>query len=184
LSRIVGVAGLYCAGKSLAAEILRNAGYEEIDVDALGHQAREVKAWEILEAFGTNDRRELGRIVFGDKRELRRLEGIVHPWMINEVRRRVENLKQDGKSVVVNAALLFPMGLYRLCDKVLWITATLPLRFIRARRRDSVSLHGFLQRVLSQRELYPQKVSKNVDISRVANNGNRRGFERRILDLL
>ncbi|WP_319562443.1 dephospho-CoA kinase [Marispirochaeta sp.] len=184
MSRIVGVAGLYCAGKSLAAEILRERGYEEIDVDVLGHAAREVKALEVLAAFGTTDRKELAEIVFADPEKRESLEAIVHPWMIDEVRRRVESLKQEGKNGVVNAALLFPMGLHTLCDKVLWVTAFLPLRFVRARRRDSVSLWGFFRRVCSQRKLYPQNFDGNVDICSVANNGKRRRFERRILELL
>ncbi|WP_319415088.1 dephospho-CoA kinase [Marispirochaeta aestuarii] len=184
MSRIVGVAGLYCAGKSLAAEILRSRGYEEIDVDSLGHYARERMAREVEEAFGTTDRRELGRIVFSDAEQLRRLEAIVHPWMKDEVGRRVDSLRREGKDGVINAALLFPMGLHSFCDKVLWITASLPVRFLRARRRDSLTPCGFVRRLRSQRKLYPQKVGENVDISRVANNGNRRRFERRILDLL
>ena len=184
MSRIVGIAGLYCAGKSLAARILREKGYEEIDVDALGHLAREHKAGEIMEQFGTTDRMELGRLVFADPEKLKCLEDIVHPWMIDEVSRRVESIRREGRNGVVNAALLFPMGLHRFCDKVLWITAALPLRLLRARQRDSMSLTGFFRRVRSQNKLYPQKVAENVDISRVANNGNRRRFERRILDQL
>lgn len=184
MSRIVGVAGFYCAGKSLAAAILRDKGYEEIDVDNLGHTAREIKAREVFAAFGTTDRKKLAEIVFADAERLKYLEAIVHPWMIDEVRRRVETLRKEGKNGVVNAALLYPLGLHNLCDKVLWVTAYLPVRFLRARRRDSVSLWEFFQRVCSQQKLYPQKNGKNVDICNVANNGKRRGFERRILELL
>ena len=178
---IFGVAGPYCAGKSLAAKMLVETGCIEIDVDALGHAAREVKAAEIQTLFGTRDRTELGKIVFSDPGRLAQLEELLHPWMIARVEEQSAALTADGRCVVINAALLYPMGLNRLCDRIFWIDAPVLLRFWRAVRRDGTGLLRFLARVRSQRRLYPQNSPKDVDSITIANIGSREAFRRKLL---
>ncbi len=90
---VVGITGKYCAGKNTAADILKEAGYEGIDVDALGHDALRREDERIIERFGSQvaggggeiDRRRLGRIVFSDSAALKDLESIVHPGMVAAV---------------------------------------------------------------------------------------------------
>lgn len=178
MSLILGLAGPYCAGKSSAAEILTTWGYEEIDVDALGHSAREVRRAEVLRRFGTVDRRELGSIVFSDPRALQDLEEILHPWMRSEAERRVKAVVERNGLGLVNAALLFPMGLQAVCDAVLWIDAPPLLRFFRARKRDGTGIKQFIERMHAQRKLYPQKDREDVDIITIVNLGSRRRLEK------
>jgi dephospho-CoA kinase len=184
LSRIIGIAGPYCAGKSVAAEILVSRGCREIDVDALGHAAREARADEIRREFGTTDRGELGRIVFADPQRLARLEELIHPLMKEAVRHLTEEARRDGACALVNAALLFPMGLSVYCDRVVWIDAPWPIRYLRGRRRDGITLPQFLKRVRSQRKLYPQNIAQDVDIITITNVGNRNALARKVLSLI
>ena len=124
-----GLTGKYCAGKNRAAALLKKAGCPVVDVDKLGHQALEMKKEEVLRRFGKDvldqrgliDRRSLGKKVFGHPQNLQFLEAIVHPWVIEESRRLIAC--HPGDFLVINAALLFPAGMHRLCSKVIWIYA-------------------------------------------------------------
>lgn len=187
---VVGVTGKYCAGKNLVSEILVSQGFRPIDVDRVGHRALAVKKNEVVEAFGSVvlgsageiDRRRLGEIVFGDRRELERLEAITHPAMVAEVAQTVEGGK--GEDFVINAAILFRMGLHSLCDSVLWIDAPIVRRLRRAIRRDRLSLLEVLKRIWAQRKLSPQPFRNRVDIYKVRNSGNREKLEASVLSLV
>jgi dephospho-CoA kinase len=177
---VVGITGKYCAGKSTVARVLVEHGYIEIDVDSLGHEALARESHAVVDRFGESvrgsdgsvDRKALGKIVFSDKDQLRALEMIVHPAMVGMVRERIEGADPDAPGIVVNAAILFRMGLDELCEKVLFVTASLLRRYLRARDRDGASVFDFMRRVRSQRDVDPQFSRHNADIQRVVNDGN------------
>ena len=70
---------------------------------------------------------------------------------------------------MINAALLFPAGMHRLCSKVIWIYAPLCTRIRRAHRRDRLSYGQILKRIWSQRKLSPQPWLQDVDIESIGN---------------
>lgn len=96
---LVGLTGGIAAGKSTVAKHWVSRGAIEIDADIL---AREVVAQgtpgeqKVINSFGSGvldstgalDRRALGAIVFNSKKELEKLEAIVHPL----VRTRTQEL--------------------------------------------------------------------------------------------
>jgi dephospho-CoA kinase len=171
------VAGGYCAGKNALVGVLEKQGFRTIDVDAVGHQVLKepLVRQEIIAAFGHEvqgregevDRRALARIVFHDRRSLVRLESIVHPRMVALVEESLRNA--PGRSVI-NAAVLFRMGLYRFCDFVICVRAPLWKRLVRAKRRDGLGLPAALRRLASQRGICPKSNDRAVDIYYVDNN--------------
>jgi dephospho-CoA kinase len=186
---ILGITGRCCAGKDAAARILHERGWLVIDVDRLGHLALEEKADEILAVFGSGasdghrgiDRGRLGSIVFADTGALKKLERIVHPWMIGEVRRRAADEAESGRNVAVHAAILEKMGLHTLCDAVIFIKAPMPLRLLRAIRRDSLPLCTVLRRFASQRGIDAKRLRKAVDMYSISNVGPLSGLESKLL---
>jgi dephospho-CoA kinase len=188
---VLGLAGGYCAGKDAVAAILAEGGFSIIDVDEVGHRVlREPETRErvaarfgpgVLAPGGEVDRRELGRRVFRSRRELSALEAIVHPRMVERVR---EQLAVTSGPTVVNAALLFRMGLHRLCGAVLCVRAPWRLRLARARRRDGLSPVGALRRIASQRGICPKLPGRGVDIYYVDNSRDRNALRERVLGLL
>ncbi len=153
---VVGLTGGYCAGKDSVARWFSARGYAVIDVDAVGHDVLREKAGEVIAAFGPGirgadgsvDRRALGRIVFSDPRALARHEAIMHPAMAEKVRAWIRSTPGDK---LINAAVLFKLGLDAVCAHVICVTAPLPLRVVRAMRRDRVSAVQALRRIRSQR---------------------------------
>jgi dephospho-CoA kinase len=178
---VLGLAGKYCSGKNALVSYLSEQGFSEIDVDRVGHRCLddvEVKK-KILAAFGGSvfdeegriDRRALGGKVFRRRRDLLALETIIHPPMVREVQKR---LQQISGPVVINAAILFRMGLDRLCTAVICVRAPLCPRLKRARRRDGISRLEALRRMRTQRGICPKLNRNGVDIYYVDND---RGLE-------
>jgi len=189
-SLVWGLTGLYCAGKNRAGSLLEEGGCHVIDVDKLGHLALEAEIDKVVARFGQEilnekgelDRRSLGRKVFGKPDELKALEQIVHPWAIAESERIIAD--HPGQPVVINAALLFPSGMYRLCSKVIWIKAPFLTRINRARRRDGLTFGEILKRFWSQRKLSPQPWRKDVDIESMGNPNASNALETQIRNFL
>lgn len=165
---IVGVAGKLSSGKGVVAQILSDAGYKVIDVDEVGHQALISERERIIDAFGHEvlgtdgqiDRRRLGSLVFASVERRRRLEGIVHPVMIRQVA-KLAIMESERK--VIDAALLYPMGLSELCELVIWVRAPLLLRMFRAVVIDGKGLATTLRMMWAQRGQTLKQQPINVD---------------------
>ncbi len=187
---IIGVTGKYCAGKNEVGRILKNKGMYQIDVDTLGHEVLEKEKEQIICRFGRQvltpdgvvDRRSLGEIVFKDRNALNDLEEILHPGMVKRTEELIREHREGGG--VVNAAVLFKMGLHRLCDRVFWVQAPLILRIRRGRKRDGLSYPAIIRRIWTQKALNPNKWKDVVDIYRVDNLGSPSRLEKTVMSLL
>ncbi len=119
-----GLTGGAASGKSTVAGFFRELGATIIDADRIGHELLRpsspafqevVKRFgrEILDAGGEISRRQLGAMVFADRRKLEELNAILHPLIIQ----RVEALASDfqardaGAVILVDAALIFEAGI-------------------------------------------------------------------------
>ena len=175
--RVVGVTGRYCAGKDTLVKALTQRGYSEINVDQVGHEVLARLGDAVARRFGegvrredgTVDRRRLGEIVFADRDALRDLEDILHPAMVAKVH---ETVAASTVPVVINAAILHRMGLHRLCDLVICVTAPALQRFKRARARDGLTVPQALRRLSAQRGICPKRERDVVDTIRVGNTGS------------
>jgi len=175
---VLGLAGKACSGKNAASRFLEERGFLSLDVDKLGHQALELKRDSVLKCFGHQivredgsiDRKKLGEIVFSDRSKMKELESITHPAVFKMVE---SFLKENmGRDLVINAAILGPAGLDRLCNKVLWVEAPLILRIFRAFKRDNRKISHIFSRILFQRHLTVQHFFSGVDIYMVRNRGS------------
>jgi len=135
---VVGLTGGIGAGKSTAAARFAELGAALVDVDAVGHDVLRPggKAHDaVLAAFGTVERRELGRVVFADPEQLERLTAISHP-AINEALREIVAAVPDPNDdavVVLDMAILAESDLGRgLYTVVVTIEAPVELRVARA----------------------------------------------------
>ncbi len=180
--KVIGLAGPMAAGKDVVAKHLHEKGYTIIDVDKLGHIALEDSKNEILSLFspvakkmkldlvdteGYLNRRNLGKIVFASKKNLRMHESIVHPKMNALIEKELEN--KPYNDFVINAAILHKFKAITLCNATLYVTANPFLRYKRAKTRNNISKMQFFKTFLSQIEIYPKCKKLNADIYRVDN---------------
>ena len=87
--------------------------------------------------------------VFADQSLLQQLNQIVHPAVIEDAMRWIEN-HQHEKLLVIESALLFESGLDSLCDQVVCITAPEDLCIERVMARDGVSKAQVRERMSKQ----------------------------------
>jgi dephospho-CoA kinase len=66
----------------------------------------------MLRPDGTLDRAALGAVVFADAGKRRVLEGILHPLILEEIDRRIDELERTEPRglVIVEAALILELG--------------------------------------------------------------------------
>jgi dephospho-CoA kinase len=157
---VVGLTGGIGAGKSAALDRFTELGAVVVDSDDV---AREVVAAgtpglaevasrfgpDMLAADGTLDRARLAGVVFADADARAALEGIVHPRVRAEVRRRVA--AAPAGSIVVNAVpLLAEAGLAGDYDLVVVIEAPVEARIARLAATRGMTRGEALQRIEAQ----------------------------------
>lgn len=155
------VTGPTGSGKSLLTALLAEGGAAIVDADRLGHEILTVPAIrdEIAATFGSQhlvdgvvDRASLGRLVFGDDRELARLNAITHPPLAAAIRRRLEELQATGtvRLAVVEAAVYFLLPPVGRVDLIVAVLAD------EARRIDRLIHQQGLTRVDAERRVRGQ----------------------------
>lgn len=170
---VIGISGQTGAGKSTIGNILASYGYEHIEVDKIGHkilQLENVKknlinhfGSEIIANNGEICRKKLGDIVFNNSTARNLLNSIVHPIIINSVIQTVNQLKKNNKSVILNAALLFTMGLDKICDIIVYVRASPAKRLERIIYQRNLTHDQALKRLMCQdEEPKNDQIKKNI----------------------
>ncbi len=144
---VIGLTGLAGSGKSTVASWFRKWGAQVVEADKLGHRllAQNSPCYRsLVECFGNKilnksraiDRRRLGELVFGDRRQLRRLNRLVHPELRRRLQVRIAGLVRENRGpVVLDAALILDWGLDREMDILIVVTAPVRDRLLRLRRK-------------------------------------------------
>lgn len=125
------------SGKSVVSRICRLRDIEVIDTDLMAREmteSDEATRRGIREIFGTNDRREIARQAFGDREKLLKLNGIVHPAVVEKIRMAAEE-RGEGP-LGVECAIPSTAGLKDLADVVWLVTAPDEIRLRRALERN------------------------------------------------
>lgn len=130
----IGLTGGIGSGKSLALAELRRAGAEVIDLDEIARRQAKSPALaaRLKRAFGTSERAAIAAQVFRHPAKRRKLEGLTHPPILREMRRRMRAAKGV---VVVDVPLLFEGGLQGEFDATVTISASRSVRLKRLAAR-------------------------------------------------
>jgi dephospho-CoA kinase len=144
----VGLTGGIASGKSTVAYMLRERDCMVLEADPLGHELLEpgqAAYDEIVREFGNGvlapggkvERSKLGAIVFSDPQKLAQLNRILHPRILEVVRKWFAALDQpDGPEFAfVEAALIIEAGFHKELDRlvVCWSRPEQQLERLKAR---------------------------------------------------
>ncbi|MDD3650350.1 dephospho-CoA kinase [Immundisolibacter sp.] len=146
---VVGLTGGIAAGKSTATAFFRERGVPVIDADEVAREvvapgtpglAAVVDAFGpgVLHADGTLDRRRLREIVFADPVQRRRLEGILHPLIEDQIRARLQRLRAPYCILAVPLLVESP-ALRALVHRVLVIDVPVEVQIARLMQRDRMT---------------------------------------------
>jgi dephospho-CoA kinase len=158
---VIGLTGGIGSGKTTVARLLAARGARVIDTDTIAHDAYRPGTdahRRIVETFGSGvvapdgaiDRKALGALVFGAPDQLVRLNAIVHPYVGEEVRRRMAAARADGgrAPIVLEVPLLVEVGWKPLVDR-LWVV--------------SVPREVAIERVAARSELPRAEIERRID---------------------
>lgn len=158
---VIGVTGGIASGKTTVSRVFERFGAEVIDADQLSREMVEndpaildrlVASFgrEILREDGSLDRRKLGRVVFGNRENLEKLNRTIHPPILAELTRRMEEAKGSGKAVVIDAALLVECDFLSPLDKLVLVVTDREKQVERLVERVGLSEVEAQQRIDSQ----------------------------------
>ena len=157
---IIGLSGGIATGKSEASKIFKQLGCYIIDADKISKQLTSKGSdvlRKIVESFGTNiltkkgslNRKKLGHLIFSNKGAKLQLERILHVYILKKINEIVAKKYKDV-DIIIDAPLLFEVGLDRICDKVVVIYAKYSLQLKRFMKRDKLQKQEAEQRIAVQ----------------------------------
>ncbi len=141
---IVGLTGGFGVGKSSVAQRFKNLGAEVIDADDIAHASMK-KGSPIFDAIielfeealhpggKKMDREKLAEIVFHDPKRRKELEGVIHPYVYEKIKEKID--ASVNRVVLVEVPLLFEAGFEELFDKILVVTCNSPIKLKRLRSK-------------------------------------------------
>lgn len=173
---VIGVTGSIGAGKSVVSEILAEYNMYIIDCDKISHSIDSVDEYKnkIKETFGEGvfteseiDRKKLSEVVFKSKENVKKLESISFPVIIDEIHRKRDMAFKNGQICVYDAPTLFNAGLDKECDYTIGVIAEKEKRIERAIMRGNLSEKEIIARVLIQPDddYYREKCNFIIDNS-------------------
>lgn len=176
----VGLTGGMGTGKSTVANILRELGYPVIDADALAHKSLEKSSEcyeQVVKLFGTQildnekniDRKELGKIVFSNKRDLTKLENIIHPFVQKKAAEARREYEAHGMKIAFyDVPLLFEKELQNNFDKVVLVYAPQDMQKERISARDKLELSEIDKRIAAQIPIEEKRELADFVINNIA----------------
>ena len=173
---VIGITGGIASGKSLVTKQLKLMGYQVIDTDEISHHILEDQGVinELTDIFGNEileqgkvNRKALGNIIFRNKDKQLLLNKIIHPRVIDVVKKELHEVIND--IVFVDVPLLYESGMESMMDKVIVISASLDTQILRLVNRDNIERDYAIDKINMQMPL--QEKSKLADFI-IDNNGS------------
>lgn len=179
--KVLAVSGKMASGKNFICSKMKELGWASIDADILVHDAIDLAADQILQAFGNIakekninlvttenkiDRRALGSILFENKALLAKQESIVYPIITEKIKAFI----QENPKAIINATVLYKTPeLLNCCQAVLYVKAPFIKRLCRAKKRDNLSIKQILKRFKSQKKLFVEYKNTGAKIIVICN---------------
>ena len=173
--RIIGVTGGTGGGKTTITKIMEKYGAQICDADVVARKVVEPGQpalceisgmWNVVHD-GVLDRKALAKIVFSDEKELHKLNGIVHKYVIEEIKKELAECRQNV--FVIDAIALFESGLSDMCDATVAVIADKSIRCQRIMERDGLTYDEALLRINAQKN--DEYYIENADFVIYNNNG-------------
>lgn len=195
--KIIGITGGIATGKSTVTNILLDYGYKVIDADKVARlvvKKGKPAYYDIVEYFGIDilredgniNRKKLGDIVFNDENKRDALNCIVHPRIIEDIKRRIKLYWSGEKILFLDIPLLIEeLDHFKksgLSFDEIWLVYTdLDKQLKRLMKRNNLDLDEAKKRVNAQMsiELKKKYATKIID-----NNKDMNYLKKQVKELL
>lgn len=144
--KLIGLTGHIATGKTTVLKIFKNLGYPTISCDEVYHKMlktnKKLKK-QLVNVFGENilykgeiSRKKLANIINSFKDKLRILENITHPFILDEIFKKIKQLKQKKyKFCIVDVPLLFEKKLQNKFDYIIVVYCSKKRQIERLKKR-------------------------------------------------
>jgi len=160
---LIGLTGGIGCGKSTVGRMFSENGRLVLSADNIANDLTsrdpEVRS-NLSRVFGANtflsdgslSRKKLADKVFRDAALLKKLNAIIHPKVIDCIRKQVRSLPHESSFpfVVVEAPLIYEARMEAIFDYIIVVDAPLEERIARVMARDNVPKSEVLRRIRSQ----------------------------------
>ncbi|PMQ01455.1 MAG: dephospho-CoA kinase [Dictyoglomus sp. NZ13-RE01] len=156
---VLGITGGIATGKTLVSNILRRLGIEVISADEIVHNLYQDPYYlkKIREAFGDEvfdgeklNRKKLGELVFSSEENRKKINSIVHPAVLEIMRREIEGRKKEKGILALEIPLLFEVGISDWFDEIWVVYAPIEKQIERLIERDNLSYESAMSRIKAQ----------------------------------
>lgn len=141
---IIAIVGGIGSGKSTVAAEFAQLGCAVFDADRTAHELlldRQVQQ-ELVNCFGAGirnihgriDRKKLAEAAFSNTANVRKINGIIHPRVMEECLRRTKQYRQDPacRAIVLDVPLLLEAGGQERYDRLVFVDCSWEIRLARA----------------------------------------------------
>ena len=167
---VVGVTGCPGSGKSLLAGAIAAHGWLLVDADDIGREVvegdpeildklKDAFGSDILDDEGRLKRRLVAQRAFSESENIRKLNSIVHPKLVDCLKSRIGELRTGHDRIVVDCALILEWGIENLFDVLICVQAHEQTRKERIMKRDRRSSEE-VEDIFSAQFQECEKVSK------------------------
>ena len=178
---IIGITGGIGTGKSTVSNYLIEKGYNVIDADKISREIiGNIQIQKIIiQTFGSQiledplninsniSRNKLRKIVFSNKKNTVKINDIMHPAIIEEIKRQID-LQKTRKLVFVDVPLLFETNLEYLFDKILLVYANQEIQIKRVMERDNKDREETIKIIKSQMNIEEKKYKSDYIIDNIS----------------
>ncbi len=189
---IIGITGGVGCGKSTVVGILQQKfGAKVLIADDIGHEAMLPGSGcyeKICAAFGpavlqqdkTIDRKRLADIIYADDEKRKGLNDIIHPFVLERIKERLELWKEEPL-IVIETAILFETGCDRLCQQIWGVTAGREIRMKRLYKS-----RGYTKEktgAIMEKQMKEEQMRRRCDAV-INNDGDFQNLEKQLQELL
>lgn len=154
----LGITGGIGSGKTTVCRVFNVIGLPVFSADdearSIQDSSSEVRqtinelAGMDLYSAGKLDRPTLARLIFNDRNLLEKVNSLIHPLVFENYLHW--DARQEAPYTVMEAAILFESGAYRLVDKILTIVAPVEERIERLIKGNRLTREQVLERIENQ----------------------------------
>jgi dephospho-CoA kinase len=194
---IIGITGSIGSGKTTIAKIFSKYHYVRIDADEISHNLMKnnKKIYnKIIKQFGTSilkyknnkknieiGRKKLGEIVFNENAKLRKLNSIMHPAIVIEIKNEIKKRKKkcgNHSKIIIDAPLLLETHAKKLVDKII-VVHTPPRKIISRNKKFSLKQ----LKKISKLQMPLNEKLKKADFL-INNGGNLKNTEKQVIKII
>ncbi len=160
----IALTGGISTGKSTVCNLLKLHGFLIIDADKIAHKLLDENSSKIAELFGSQYvnskggvlRKELGEIIFSNKKNKLKLEALLHPLIKEEILKQTRLFESQNKPYFIDIPLFFEKMHYPI-PRTLVIYTPKEIQVQRLMKRDNITEEEALLKISNQWDIEKKK---------------------------